>query len=456
MSESMARDIPAGSEPSAGVAVHVVGGERERPGGSRYRWVICALLFFATTINYVDRGVLGVLAPDLQREFGWTDTQYGDINAAFSLAYALGFIAMGRMIDRVGTRIGYAVALVLWSFAAAGHAMARSAVGFGVARFMLGLGEAGNFPAAIKTTAEWFPRRERALATGIFNGGSNVGAVLAPLLVPIIAVKLGWQAAFLFTGLVGLIWVVFWLPLYNRPEDHPRVSRDELAWIRSDPPDKDGKTSWLRLLPHRQTWAIASGKFLTDPIWWFYLFWSAKFLSDRFGVNLKQIGPPLITIYLLADVGSVAGGWLSSTLIDRGWTPNAARKTALLACALCVAPVSVAPLVANMWVAVCLIGLAAAAHQGFSANMYTLASDMFPRRTVGSVIGIAGTAGAVGGILMQAASGRIKDLTGSYLTMFIVAGSVYLLSVLVLHVLAPRLAPVQLEGEDEWPLESHP
>jgi ACS family hexuronate transporter-like MFS transporter len=440
MAEQRAEGLAAGA--AAGPAV--AGARR----ASRYRWVICALLFGATTVNYVDRGVLGVLAPDLKETIGWSNTQYGDINAAFSAAYAIGFLVMGRFIDRVGTRIGYAVALVVWSLAAAGHALARSAFGFGVARFLLGLGEAGNFPAAVKTTAEWFPRRERALATGIFNAGSNVGAVLAPLCVPIIALQAGWQAAFVATGLLGLVWVAFWLPLYDRPEKLVRVSPEELAWIRSDPPDKGGTIPWVELLPHRQTWAIAVGKFLTDPIWWFYLFWSASFLKDRFGADLKQVGPPLIVIYLMADVGSVAGGWLSSRLIGRGWSANAARKTAMLVCALCVVPVSVAPLVANMWTAVALIGLAAAAHQGFSANIYTLASDMFPRRAVGSVIGIGGMAGAVGGILMQWASGRIKDSTGSYLTMFIVAGSVYVCSVLAIHLLAPRLAPPKLADND--------
>jgi ACS family hexuronate transporter-like MFS transporter len=418
----------------------------QRPplAGGGYRWVVCALLFCATTINYVDRGVLGVLAPDLQKAIGWTDTQYGDINAAFSLAYALGFVLFGRFIDRVGTRVGYAVALVVWSLAAAGHALARSAFGFGVARFMLGLGEAGNFPAAVKTTAEWFPSRERALATGVFNAGSNVGAIVAPLVVPWLALRYGWQAAFVVTGLLGLVWVAAWWPLYGHPEEVAWISPREREWIMSDPPDKGEAVAWRDLLPLRQTWAVAAGKFLTDPIWWFYLFWSAKFLADRFGADLKRIGLPLVTIYLMADVGSVAGGWLSSWLLARGWTPNRARKTALLTCALCVIPVAFAPVVADMWTAVALIGLAAAAHQGFSANMYTLASDMFPRRAVGSVIGIAGTAGAVGGILMQAASGRIKEVTGSYLIMFVVAASVYVLSVAVIHALAPRLAPAAL------------
>jgi ACS family hexuronate transporter-like MFS transporter len=421
-------------------------GTAARPAGG-YRWVICALLFAATTINYVDRGVLGVLESELQKSIGWTATQYGDINAAFVLAYAIGFILVGRFIDRVGTRVGYAASLVVWSLAAAGHALARSAFGFGFARFLLGLGEAGNFPAAIKTTAEWFPRRERALATGIFNAGSNVGAVIAPWVVPRLALWAGWQAAFAVTGLLGLVWVAAWLPLYDRPERVARVSKGELAWIRQDPPDATGPVPWRLLLRHRQTWAVAAGKFLTDPVWWFYLFWSGKFFADRFGVDLKHVGPPLIMIYLMADVGSIGGGWLSSRLIARGWSANAARKATLLACGVCVVPVVMAPVVSDLWTAVALIGLAAAAHQGFSANLYTLASDMFPRRAVGSVIGIAGTAGAIGGMLTQAASGRIRELTGSYLTMFLIAGSAYVLAVLVIHALAPRLAPAALGGE---------
>jgi ACS family hexuronate transporter-like MFS transporter len=339
---------------------------------------------------------------------------------------------------------GYALSLLVWSLAAAGHALARTAFGFGVARFLLGFGEAGNFPAAIKTTAEWFPRRERALATGIFNAGTNVGAIIAPLLVPVITLRWGWQVAFVVTGLVGLVWLAFWLPLYDRPERHSRVSQAELDWIRSDPPEPATRVPWLSLLPHPQTWAFAAGKFLTDPVWWFYLFWSAKFLKDQFGVDLKHVGPPLVVIYLLADVGSIAGGWLSSYLLRRGWTANAARKTALMTCAVCVVPVSFAPVVDNLWTAVLLIGLAAAAHQGFSANLFTLTSDLFPRRAVGSVVGLGGMAGAAGGMLLQSASGRIKDLTGSYLTVFIIAGSVYVLSVLVIHLLAPRLTPAEL------------
>lgn len=428
-------EVPAGLDPT-----------EPRTG---YRWVICALVFAATTINYVDRGVLGVLAKELQDRLGWSDTTYGNVNGAFSFAYAIGFLLLGRFIDRVGPKIGYTVSLVVWSLAAAGHALASSAFGFGVARFFLGLGEAGNFPAAIRTTAEWFPRRERAFTTGIFNAGTNVGAVLAPLLVPVITLRFGWQAAFLITGLVGLVWVLFWWPLYDSPERHPRVSAAELAWIRSDPPEPKWHVAWHELLGYRQTWAFAVGKFLTDPIWWFYLTWSAKFLSDRFHVDLKHIGPPLVTIYLLADVGSVFGGWLSLWMIRRGWSTNVARKFTLTVCAFCVTPVSMVPLMTNMWAAVLLIGLAAAAHQGFSANLFTLTSDCFPRRAVGSAVGIGGMSGAVAGILMQLASGRILDRTKSYLPMFIVAGSVYLLSVVFIHLLAPRLEPVRLEPADQ-------
>jgi ACS family hexuronate transporter-like MFS transporter len=413
-----------------------------------FRWVVCALLFLATTINYVDRGVLGVLAPDLQREIGWTDTQYGDINAAFTLAYAVGFLVMGWLIDRVGTRVGYALALTLWSLAAAGHALARTALGFGIARACLGLGEAGNFPAAIKTVAEWFPRQERALATGIFNAGTNVGAVIAPLLVPFLALRWGWQAAFLVTGLMGMFWLVLWIPLYRRPSEHPRLSPGELAYIEKDHEPRGRNIPWRRLVPHRQTWAFAVGKFLTDPIWWFYLFWSAKFLNDQFGVDLKSIGPPLVTIYLLADVGSVGGGWLSSRLLKLGWTPNAARKLAMLVCALCILPVILAPTTSSLWTAVCLIGLAAAAHQGFSANLFTLTSDMFPRAAVGSVVGLGGMAGAVGGFLLQLAAGRLRDYTGSYLTMFIIAGTIYLGALALVHLLAPQLRPVEFKSAD--------
>ncbi len=411
---------------------------------TRYRWVICGLLFAATTINYLDRSVLNVVAPELQKKIGWTDTQYGDINAMFTFAYAIGFLLIGWFIDRVGVRVGYAVSLIVWSLAAAGHSLAGSARGFAAARFMLGLGEAGNFPSAIKTVAEWFPKRERAFATGIFNSGCNVGAFLAPLIAPILFVRYGWQSVFIVTGLIGLIWVFFWLPMYRRPQDHPRVSPAELAYIQSEPAEPTRKVRWLKLLPHRQTWAFAIGKFLTDPIWWFYLFWSGKFMADQFHVDIKSIGLPLIVIYVLADFGSIAGGWLSSTLMQRGWTANAARKSAMLLCGVCILPVIYAPITLNLWVAVGLIGLAAAAHQGFSANLFTLTSDMFPQWAVGSIVGFGGMAGAVGGMILQASAGRIKDASGSYIIMFTIAGTIYLLALLIIQLLSPRLSPADL------------
>jgi ACS family hexuronate transporter-like MFS transporter len=421
-----------------------------------YRWVVCALLFFATTVNYIDRAVLGVLEPELHKVIGWTATQYGIINSAFSLAYAIGFLFAGWMMDRIGTRWGYAISLTIWSLAAASHALAHSVFGFALARFALGLGESGNFPAAIKTVADWFPKKERALATGIFNGGSNIGAVVAPWIVPLLFAWQGWQAAFIATGLIGLVWVLFWLPLYRRPREQKRLSAAELAYIESDPPDPPIKLRWLELLPFRQTWAFAVGKFMTDAVWWFYLLWFAKFMNERFDVDIKSIGLPMITVYLLADIGSVAGGWQSSWLLKRGWTANAARKTAMLTWALCVVPVSLVPLVQGTyhiagnwsidakWIAVLLVGLAAAAHQGFSANMFTLASDMFPRGAVGSVVGIGGFAGAMGGVLMNLAAGGLRDLMGNYIVMFSVAASTYLLALLVIHLLVPRLEPVEI------------
>ncbi len=412
-----------------------------------YRWVICALLFFATTINYVDRAVLGVLAPTLRTEIGWTDQQYGYISAAFTLAYAIGFLFAGWLIDKVGTRLGYSLYLAVWSVAAAAHALAGSVWGFAAARFALGIGESGNFPAAIKTVAEWFPKRERALATGIFNAGSNVGAILAPALVPAIALSwLGWQGAFVITGVVGLLWLAWWWPVYRRPRDHPKLSATELAHIESDPADTPVKISWSRLLGHRQTWAFAMGKLLTDSVWWFYLFWFPLFMNDTFKVDIKSIGLPMITVYLLADVGSVAGGWLSSSLLGRGWSANAARKTAMLACAIAVVPVALAPTVADKWVAVLLVGLATAAHQGFSANLFTLTSDMFPRKAVGSVVGIGGFFGAMGGFCMNLGAGWLKQHTGSYVLMFILAGFAYLTALLVIHLLVPKLAPAELDA----------
>jgi ACS family hexuronate transporter-like MFS transporter len=327
-----------------------------------------------------------------------------------------------------------------------GHALAASVVGFMVARFLLGLGEAGNFPAAIKTVAEWFPRRERAFATGIFNAGSNVGAILAPLAVPIVAITWGWQAAFLFTGALSATWLVVWLKTYRPPEQHASLSPAELAYIRSDPPETTARLPWAQLLRHRQTWAFVAGKFMTDPIWWFFLFWLPKFLNSEHGLTLTGLGPPLIAIYLMADVGSIGGGWLAGRFIKRGWSVNRARKGAMLVCALSVTPIVFASTADSLWVAVALIGLATAAHQGWSANLFTLTSDLFPRHAVASVVGLGGLAGAVGGMLISTFTGYLLETTGSYLPVFLMAGSAYLLALVLIHGLVPRLQPAQIRA----------
>lgn len=415
-----------------------------KPRG-HYRWVICALLFFATTINYVDRAVLGVLAPTLRTEIGWSDQEYGYISAAFTLAYALGFLFAGWFIDRVGSRVGYSLYLLVWSIAAAAHALAKSVTGFSIARFGLGIGESGNFPAAIKTVAEWFPKKERAFATGIFNAGSNVGAILAPLVVPWLALNWGWQSAFIVTGIAGLVWLFFWYPVYRKPAEHPKLSAEELDYIESDPPEPQVKVPWIKLLGFSQTWAFAVVKFLTDAIWWFYLFWFPLFMNDRFKVDLKGIGIPMITVYVMADFGSVGGGWLSSYFLKIGWTANAARKTAMLVCALFILPVAFAPMVENQWIAVILVGIATAAHQGFSANIFTTSSDMFPKQAVGSVVGIGGFAGAMGGFIMNLGAGWLKENTGNYQVMFIIAAVVYLLALALMQLLAPKLEPAKLD-----------
>jgi ACS family hexuronate transporter-like MFS transporter len=410
----------------------------------RTRWVICALLFFATTINYLDRQVLGIVALPLQRQLGWSESDYGLIATAFTGAYAAGLLLVGRLMDRLGTRRGFALAVAGWSAVAAGHALAGSAFGFGVARFALGLCEAGNFPAAIKTVAEWFPRRERALATGIFNSGSNVGTIVASLAVPFITAHYGWRWAFVATGATGLLWLAAWLALYRAPEDHPGLSAAELAYIRSDPADPPARVAWARLLPHRQTWAFAAGKLLTDPIWWFFLFWLPKFLSGKHHIALDHLGLPLLIIYLAADGGSIGGGWLSSALIKRGWSVNAGRKTAMLICALGVVPIVLAARTPRPWLAVGLIALAAASHQGWSSNLFTLVSDTFPRRAVGSVVGIGGFAGAMSGMLIATATGYLLQRTGSYVPIFFVAASAYLVALAIIQLLAPRLAPAPL------------
>jgi ACS family hexuronate transporter-like MFS transporter len=411
----------------------------------RFRWVICGLLFLGVTKNYMDRQVLGVLKGPLQQEFGWNDIDYGNLVFAFQTAYALGMIFMGQLIDRLGTRVGYAVAMVFWSLASMGHALANSLGTFAIARAGLGFGEAGVFPASIKSVAEWFPKKERALATGIFNAGTNIGAIITPLVVPWIAVHLGWRWAFLFTGALGFVWLAFWLILYQRPEEHPRCTTSERAYIQSEPVAPSGKIRWARLLRYKQTWAFAAGKFMVDPIWWFYLFWIPDYLQREHGLRLTQIGLPILTIYLISDVGSVTGGWLSSGLIRRGFSVNAGRKWAMLLCALCVVPIAVIYRVHGLWPTTLLIGLAAAAHQGFSANLFTVTSDLFPSRAVGSVVGIGGMAGAVGGMLIAQIVGHVLQWTNSYMIPFFIAASAYLVALLIIHLLSPKLEPAAIE-----------
>jgi ACS family hexuronate transporter-like MFS transporter len=406
--------------------------------------MICALLFFATTINYTDRQVLGLLAPMLQTKIGWSEAQYAYIGTSFLIAYALGLLFMGGLIDRVGTRFGYAFAIAIWSIAAISHSLVRSALGFGIVRFALGFGESGNFPAAIKTISEWFPKKERALATGIFNSGANAGATIAPLVVPWIALHWGWQFAFVFTGAFSAVWIVCWLTLYRRPQDDTRISPQELGHILSDPLEPAAKIAWSHLLTHRQTWTFVFGKFLTDPIWWFFLFWLPKFLSTTHGVSLLGLGLPLIVIYNSATVGSIFGGWLAARFIKAGWTVNRARKTAMLVCAIAVVPVMLASRIQSLWGAVAVISLAVAAHQGWSANLFTLVSDMFPRNAVASVVGIGSFGGAIGGAMIATFTGFLLQVTHSYLPIFLIAGLAYLVALAVIQSLSPRLQPVSV------------
>lgn len=408
----------------------------------RYRWVICALLFAATAINYVDRQMIGLLKPNISSEFGWDENAYADVVFWFQAAYAIGYISFGSIVDRLGARVGYSVAFIIWTL---GHTLcgfAGSTLQFAGARFVLGLGESGNFPAGIKAVSEWFPARERAFATGLFNAGANIGAVITPLIVPVITLAYGWRMAFIITGVASLVWLVAWIAIYRRPREATNLSATELAHIESDPADPVEKIAWTRLLGYRETWAYALGKFLIDPIWWLFLFWTPDFLSKAYHLDLKSFGPPLVVIYLISDFGSIAGGWSSSTLMKRGWSANRARKTTMLVCAFLVMPIFFAQYVANLWAAVAIVGLATAAHQAFSANLYTIPSDMFPRKAVGSVVGIGGMVGAIGGMGMAKFTGYILQTTGSYTLIFAVAGSVYLIAVGVIHLLSPRLARI--------------
>jgi ACS family hexuronate transporter-like MFS transporter len=408
-----------------------------------YRWTICALLFFGTTINYIDRQVLGILAPLLQSEIKWTESEYGWIVTAFQAAYALGLLLFGWFIDRYGTKIGYSVSITLWSIAAMAHALAKTPFGFLVARAGLGFGEAGNFPAAIKTVAEWFPQKERALAIGIFNSGTNIGAVAAPAVVPWLTMTYGWQAAFIVTGAIGFFWLICWVLMYERPEQQKRLSSTELDYILGDKQETSSeKIPWIRLLQYRQTWAFIVGKFFTDPIWWFYLFWLPKFLNKTYGLTLTDLGLPLITIYLMISVGSIGGGWLSSLFIRRGAAVMKSRELVMFICGICVLPIIIASQISNLWIAVVLIGLAAAAHQGFAANLYALISDLLPKRAVGSVTGLGGVAGSISGVLFSISVGYILQWTGSYISLFLIAAPTYLIAVSLIHLLTNKAKPV--------------
>ena len=423
--------------------------EYSAPGTARvghFRWVICALIFFGTTLNYVDRQVLSLVAHDVQSLYHISKSQYGWITATFSLCYATGQMAAGGWLDRVGNRIGYAIALAAWSVSSMLHALARGPFGFGLARAFLGVSESPAYPAATKVMAEWLPKRERALGMGIVNAGSNLGALIVPIVVPWIVGRYGLTAAFLFTGASGLLFLAFWFPLYRRPEIHPMLSAGELAHIQSDPAEPTTPVSWASLWPHRQTWAFVGSKFITDSIWSFLIFFSALFLQDRFGLDLKSVGFKVVVIYLLADIGSIGGGWLSSAMIKRGYTVNRSRKLAMFICAVLIIPVMLAPRTASVWTAVLLIGTAMAAHQGFSANQYTLVSDMFPRRAVGSVAGMGGSFGYYGATIMSVSTGYILEWThGNYTIPFTIAAFAYLAAFAIIHACAPHLEPARID-----------
>lgn len=426
----------------------------------KYRWRICALVFFATTINYLDRQVISLLKDDyLQPMFNWSETDYANIVVAFQLAYAVGMLGAGWFIDKIGTKIGYAVALTVWSLAAVFHAFARSTVGFAAARALLGVSEAGNFPAAIKTTAEWFPKRERAFATGIFNSGTNLGAIIAPLTVPLIGKVWGWEWAFIITGAFGFVWLIFWFASYEVPSKHKKVTKAELDYIHSDADEQEDtareteKVSWLKLLTYRQTWSFFFGKFLTDPVWWFYLFWLPSFLNREYGMERTELAIPVALVYTLSTVGSIFGGWLPGYLMKIGWPVYRARKTSMFIFALFVLPVVSAQALGSIspWLAIIIIGIATAAHQAWSANIFTTTSDMFPKKAVASVVGIGGMAGAIGGIFIAKAAGALLDhfdalgrIETGYYVMFFICGSAYLLAWLIMHFLVPRMQRVKL------------
>jgi ACS family hexuronate transporter-like MFS transporter len=410
----------------------------------RVRWTVCAMLFAATSINYMDRQVIAILKPTLEHSIGMTEIGYGYIVDAFQIAYAIGLLAVGRLIDKLGTRIGYMLVMATWSLSAMGHALASTVMEFGVARYCLGLGESGNFPAAIKTVAEWFPRNERSLATGIFNSGANVGAILAPAIVPWVTLRYGWHAAFLTTGIFSVFWILLWFRYYRAPRDHSMLGAGELRYIYQEAAEELGPSvPWRRLFGYRQTWAYSAAKFLTDPIWWFYLFWLPSYFSTKFNLNLSHLGLPLIIVYNVSVIGSIGGGWLPAPFRRLGFSPSQARLAAMLVCACLVLPIFTVAGAKSLWTAIALIGIAAGAHQGWSANLFTTSSDMFPRSAVGSVVGIGGMAGSVGSALFAFVAGHILQPAHNYTMLFGMASGAYLLALIVLSLLAPGLKKVE-------------
>ena len=425
----------------------------QKPGN--YRWIVCALLFFATTINYLDRQVMGLLKPVLEKEFNWTETDYSYIVMAFTATYAVGLVVFGRIIDKIGTKLGYSISITIWSIAAMLHAAVKSTFGFGIARAALAAGESGNFPAAIKTVAEWFPKKERALATGILDSGSNIGACVAPIIVPWIMGIWGWQEAFIFTGAIGFIWLVAWRIFYQKPADQKKLTKQEFDYIHSDnvteeAPEEKAKIGWFKLFTLKPTWAFIVGKFFTDPIWYFFLFWLPSYFSSTFHLDLKKPSLPLVLVYTAATVGAIGGGYLSTWLMKKGWLVFKARKMALLVSALCVLPIIASRYTNDMWVVIGLISLAVAGNAAWSANIYTIVSDMLPRKAVSSVIGIGGMAGAIGGVLFPLFIGFILDfyknignLVAGYNIIFVVCSVSFLIAWLLIHLITPKMDPVK-------------
>jgi ACS family hexuronate transporter-like MFS transporter len=420
-----------------------------------FRWVIIGTLFCATTINYSDRFLLGVLKPTIMHDLRWSETDYANVVFCFQLAYAIGLLTVSRALDWLGVRAGLAIVVGMCAIASASHCLVSSVMGFAAARFALGFAESGAWPGCIKAVGEWLPKKERALGTGLVNAGSSVGATLTPLFVPLILKLVAWPFAFLFTASLDLLWLTAWLIGYRSAESNRRLSRSELAYIRSDPMPLQGHVAWVRLFGHKQVWAFLIAKGMTDPIWWFYLFWVPGFLAKQYGLasasasaSAAALALPVMVVYVMADIGSVSGGWCSLKLISRGWTVNAARKTVMLGCALCVVPVFLVCFHIGLWASVLLIGLAAAAHLGFSANLFTVATDTVPKQAVSSVAGIGGMAAAVGGMFIAKLVGFVLDTTHSYAVPFAIASSVYLVALGILQLLLPRLEPMMLDEKN--------